>query len=166
MRQYIPTILLISLFMALAGLTFNSGGSSVAQPYPDHFVIANNMFYRSRNAADSADRNVIGIGSDDRTYIYARDASMRLTSGASSNIGIEVDTSQNVDIPIGELTASTVTLSGYLSLMVDPAPRTNITPGRAGSLIWNSSDLELCVSTGTAASTWVQAADGTSACSS
>lgn len=58
-----------------------------------------------------------------------------------------------------------VSASGFTKIKRDAAPRTNITPEEAGDLIWNSADGELCVSTGTVATSWVQAADQSTACS-
>ena len=63
-----------------------------------------------------------------------------------------------------EATSLTVTSAG-LGLLSNAAPRTNLTPPAAGYLVWNSADAQLCVSTGTTATTWVQVADGTTACS-
>lgn len=63
-----------------------------------------------------------------------------------------------------EATSLTVTSTG-LGLLNDAAPRTNLTPPAAGYLVWNSADKQLCVSTGTAVNSWVQVADGTTACS-
>lgn len=58
----------------------------------------------------------------------------------------------------------TITNNG-LTLLSDAAPRTNLTPPAVGTLVWNSADGQLCVSTGTAVNSWVQVADGTTACS-
>lgn len=67
-----------------------------------------------------------------------------------------------------EATAATVLQIGAngLTLLSDAAPRTNLTPLAAGTLVWNSGDDELCVSTGTVATSWVLVADGSTACSS
>jgi hypothetical protein len=61
--------------------------------------------------------------------------------------------------------ASLTVSSSGLSLLTNAAPRTNLTPLAAGTLVWNSADGQLCVSTGTVATSWVQVADGTTACS-
>jgi len=61
--------------------------------------------------------------------------------------------------------ASLTVSSSGLNLLTNAAPRTNLTPLAAGALVWNSADNQLCVSTGTATNSWVQVADGTTACS-
>ncbi len=66
----------------------------------------------------------------------------------------------------GEVTFdSLVTATGGLALPSNAAPRTNVTPTAAGQLIWNSADKQVCVSTAATVTSWVQAADGTTACS-
>jgi hypothetical protein len=69
--------------------------------------------------------------------------------------------------PVTTATAATslTVSSAGLGLLSDAAPRTNLTPLSAGTLVWNSADNQLCISTGTTVSTWVQVADGTTACS-
>lgn len=61
---------------------------------------------------------------------------------------------------------ATMTISGAFRLRLDAAPRTNITPGAIGELIVNTGATpdELCFSTGTTVSTWVQVSTPTLAC--
>lgn len=61
----------------------------------------------------------------------------------------------------GEVTIGT----SLFTLPSNAAPKTNVTPTAVGQLIYNSTANQLCVSTGTALNTWVQVADGTTACS-
>ncbi|RTL20764.1 MAG: hypothetical protein EKK55_17415 [Rhodocyclaceae bacterium] len=60
-----------------------------------------------------------------------------------------------------------VFVAGSLTIPQNAAPRTNVTPTSVGQLILNTTPTpdQLCFSTGTAVSTWVQVADGSSACS-
>jgi hypothetical protein len=102
---------------------------------------------------------------DERLYVYSRDGELRLTTGSSGITGLEVDTSQNISIPNGTVTASTVSFSGLTGIQANSAPRTNITPTRTGQIIYNSTGKEVCFSTGTVVSSWVQIDDSTSACS-
>lgn len=51
-----------------------------------------------------------------------------------------------------------------LGIPSNAAPRTNVTPARAGLVIYNSTGLEVCLSTGTATNTWVKIAAPTTAC--
>lgn len=51
-----------------------------------------------------------------------------------------------------------------LGIPSNAAPRTNVTPVRAGLVIYNSTGLEVCLSTGTALNTWVKIAAPTTAC--
>lgn len=51
-----------------------------------------------------------------------------------------------------------------LGIPSNAAPRTNVTPVRAGLLIFNSAGSEVCLSTGTALNTWVKIAAPTTAC--
>lgn len=165
-KSWVIAGLLLMVTGLVYSLTYESGGGGITSILSSHLTLKNNNFLRSRNAANTASRNLIGLQSDDRTYVVSRDGSMRLVTGASSNIGIEIDVDQNVDIPIGALTVSTMTMSGLLGIRANAAPRTNITPTAAGQLIWNSTELELCVSTGTTVNTWTRVSDGTSACQS
>ena len=65
---------------------------------------------------------------------------------------------------LGAAVTDTITLTGLPALPSDSAPRTNITPTVAGQLIYNSADKEVCFSTGTAATTWVQIRSASTAC--
>ncbi len=56
------------------------------------------------------------------------------------------------------ITGTNISATGNISIPTDAAPRTNVTPNRAGNLIFNSTDSQLCMSTGTTASTWAIAA--------
>lgn len=51
-----------------------------------------------------------------------------------------------------------------LGIPSNAAPSTNVTPVRAGLLIYNSAGQEVCLSTGTALNTWVKIAAPTTAC--
>jgi hypothetical protein len=64
------------------------------------------------------------------------------------------------------MAALVLTVDGAgLQLLSNAAPRTNLTPQVAGTLVWNSADAQLCVSTGTTVTSWVQVSDGSTACS-
>jgi hypothetical protein len=69
--------------------------------------------------------------------------------------------------PVTTATAATslTVSSAGLGLLSDAAPRTNLTPLSAGTIVWNSADGQLCVSSGTTATTWVQVSSPTVACS-
>lgn len=71
---------------------------------------------------------------------------------------------RNVFLELDNIRARLDSLETITALPTDVAPRTNVTPAYAGQLIFNSADLEVCVSTGTSASTWTNVEDGT-ACS-
>ena len=64
----------------------------------------------------------------------------------------------------GAVSQSTTTMTGLLMLWTSAAPLT-ITPVRAGALIWNTTDLEVCVATGTVASSWAKIISTGTACS-
>jgi hypothetical protein len=51
-----------------------------------------------------------------------------------------------------------------LGIPSNAAPRTNVTPARAGMLIFNSAGGEVCVSTGTLVSTWAKLSSPGTAC--
>lgn len=60
-----------------------------------------------------------------------------------------------------------VFVAGSLTIPQNAAPRTNVTPTSIGQLILNTTPApsQLCYSTGTIPSSWVQVADGITACS-
>lgn len=80
-----------------------------------------------------------------------------------------VDSGDTTRISIGSSNAVTgalavsgrTTTTGGLMLQVSTGPRTNVTPSAAGNLIYNSTDVELCFSTGTAQTSWVKVSSGT-----
>ncbi len=61
---------------------------------------------------------------------------------------------------------TTMTVTGLFGLRTDAAPRTNITPTAIGQMIVNTgaSPDQVCISSGTTASTWVKIADFSTAC--
>lgn len=86
--------------------------------------------------------------------------------GLSSVDNITVSTINAVHVgnTIGSVTASTVTVSSRFGLPSNAAPRTNVTPSAAGQLIFNTTQSEICVSSGTVVTSWVKAASTTTAC--
>lgn len=66
----------------------------------------------------------------------------------------------------GSIVGSTATISSRFVMPSNSAPRTNVTPVGAGQLIFNSSQNELCVSSGSTASTWVKVTSTITACGS
>lgn len=65
---------------------------------------------------------------------------------------------------LGDAVTDVTTLTGQLALQSNAAPRTNVTPSRAGTLIWNSTAMQLCVSTGTTRFTWALGTSSTTVC--
>ena len=74
---------------------------------------------------------------------------------------------ETVRITGGVQATSTSNLNGYFSILQSTAPRSStvgVTPPAAWTLIANTTDNELCVSTGATASTWVRVSTPTAAC--
>jgi hypothetical protein len=63
----------------------------------------------------------------------------------------------------GAVASSTITLSGLVYLYATAAPL-SITPARAGALVWNTTDNEVCVSTGTGKGAFSLVTATTTAC--
>jgi hypothetical protein len=121
------------------------------------------------NFANGALTWSIGIDGDDSDQFKISRASALGTNDVlkvgNATITIAGSLTTTGDAQIGDAITDIITLTGLPRLPADAAPRTNITPTAAGELIWNSADAQICVSTGTTASTWVQVSDGTTACS-
>ena len=64
----------------------------------------------------------------------------------------------------GSTTTEKATFGALLKLPASTAPRTNVTPGEAGVLIYNSTGAEVCLSTGATSTTWVRVSSPTVAC--
>jgi hypothetical protein len=60
---------------------------------------------------------------------------------------------------------ASMTVTTQFLLPTNAAPRTNVTPSRAGALIHNSAANEICVSTGTTVDSWALLKDTTTVCS-
>lgn len=101
----------------------------------------------------------------DKVQLTSRDGSLVLATGSAQVPGLTIDTSQNIDATPGIISVSTVAVQGLMGLRAHATPRASITPTAAGQLIFNSTGNEVCFSTGTVASSWVQIDDSTSACS-
>lgn len=96
-------LLLLGCSCIAYALTYDSGGSGVPSPFPGNINLKNTQKIRSLDSAGTTFRNLLFLDTDDRTYLVGRDGGIRLVTGASSNIGIGIDTDQNVTIPIGSL---------------------------------------------------------------
>lgn len=57
-----------------------------------------------------------------------------------------------------------VTSTATFNVRLNSAPRTNVTPTRAGELVFNTTANELCMSTGSVASSWVKVSTPSAAC--
>ena len=87
--------------------------------------------------------------------IYDSAGTLRLAPGATNAI------TGNLTVSGTTTLTGALTTNGTLSLQVSTAPRSSdanvaIVPPAAGSLVYNSTDKELCVSSGTTASTWIE----------
>lgn len=107
----------------------------------------------------------IGTPSAGSACIFAPGATNTNDLGSSSlrfrNIyGVGLNTSGNTTL--GDAATDVVTLTGLTQLQVSTGPRTNVTPTAAGQLIFNSTGVELCVSSGTTITSWVRVSSGTS----
>jgi hypothetical protein len=89
----------------------------------------------------------------DQNAILDSNGTQRLSIGSTNAITGALTVS-------GALTTSgALTASGAFTVYSSTAPRDSgvgVTPPAAGSLIYNSTDKELCMSTGTTLSTWVR----------
>lgn len=65
-----------------------------------------------------------------------------------------------------DLKAANIQTTAQIAIGTNSAPRTNLTPLAAGSLVWNTTNLELCVSTGTTKLTWALTTSTSTACHS
>lgn len=111
---------------------------------------------------------VAARGYDGSNYSASDVVALRMVAAEAFTASAQGTTVQVRTTQTGSITPATVLTVGSngLSLLTDAAPRTNLTPPSAGTLAWNSGDGELCVSSGTTASTWVQVSSPTAACSS
>lgn len=140
MKRYIPLLLLLAP-MAYC-LTYDSGGFAIAPA--DSILVSSFSVTNTINAS---------------------------TVTASSNMVTSTMTVTNL-ITASSATFSNSTVSGSLLLgtgfrpAFNAAPRTNVTPAFVGMLIFNSTQNELCISSGTTASTWVKVISTTTACAS
>lgn len=77
-------------------------------------------------------------------------------AAATKFTNVEVSGTLEVDgsTTLGDATTDATTFNGQLVLLADAAPRTNVTPAAAGSLIRNSTANEVCIATGVLKSQW------------
>jgi hypothetical protein len=91
------------------------------------------------------------------------------TNSSGSPAAVTVNNSGNLsavnDATLGTNLTNTLTVNGLFQLSSDAAPRSNVTPGRVGAIIVNTTVPEICWSTGTAKSTWCVLGSSTTACS-
>ena len=88
-------------------------------------------------------------------------------SSASMNAAADIVPGTNNANSLGIVTTAELKNGFFASGIGIPsnaAPKTNVTPARAGMLIFNSAGGEVCVSTGTALNTWVKQSSPGTAC--
>lgn len=109
---------------------------------------------------------LVGVASGYNQYVATRFGDVRVTDILLDGNDI-LDSNGTTRITVGSTNAivgnvtitGSLTPSGAMVVYTSTAPRSatvGVTPPAAGALIYNSTDKELCMSTGTTASTWVQ----------
>ena len=132
--------------------------------------------------------NIVGMGANAGDYYMARGggATMAINTPTGSlmqflnnnslvmdvgatGVGIGKAPSVALDVvgsvTLGSAITDSVVFTGLPGLPSNAAPRTNITPQTSYKLIVNSTDNEVCISTGTTASTWAKITNMATACS-
>lgn len=170
MKQFFPVITFLAIMLGIG-----AKAEDLMTVYGDSGTKPGRCVLRARGHAQGTDHVYSG---DALNGMYARGyngSAFTTANGASIEIQASEDWTTTANgtkfvfytTPKQSTTAAAVlTVNGAgLQLLTNAAPRTNLTPSAAGTLVWNSADGQLCVSTGTVATSWVQVADGTTACS-
>lgn len=120
--------------------------------------------------AEDTQINIVGdalsysVGFNNTTNVFNISTGTTLNSGTALSINSSADVTISNNATLGGAVTDIITFTGLPRLPTNATPRSSVTPTAAGELIWNSGSSEVCVSTGTTMTTWVQVADGTTAC--
>ena len=148
-------LILVSAIQAQAAGFF--GGLSGASSS----TISGEWAMENISSATAKNRLRVGTGAAISTFTAT---AVDLDDGVTfTNAGV---TTLNGTINLGNGTADVITVNALFTLPSDAAPRTNVTPTVVGQLILNTGATpdEVCFSTGTTASTWVQIRTANTAC--
>jgi len=178
------------LFLAapclIFALTYDSGsaGSSSSDNVTVENLTVNGNTVLGSNGADTFDLNVTSAAVDNAfglnisTTTNGSGTSILMLDGANRRVGVN-DTTPDAaldvggsfqtdgNVTLGDAVTDVVTFNALPTLPSNAAPRTNITPTVVGQLILNTGPTpdEICFSTGTTPTTWVQIRSSITACS-
>lgn len=124
------------------------------------------LFIPLQAHAVSYNSGSFGVAPTDSVLVSSLSVTNQINASTITVNSINTSTATVGLVTISSATVGNMLLTGYFSPQRNAAPRTNVTPAFIGQLIFNTTQNEYCISTGTAVSQWANIGSTTTACKS